>query len=128
MKTIADFLTRLLGAALQLMLALAAAVFVLSLLVAAALVVLALSVWSLLTGRKPTPSVVFGRFRETSDKVTRGVWPHRDRPQGPGRPVDDVVDVQAREVPDDSPSQADEAGSDKESGGEPIRARSHCRA
>lgn len=128
MNAISDFLTRLLSAVLKLLLALSAAVFVLSLLVAAALVVLAVSVWSLLTGRKPTPSVVFGRFRETSDRVTRGVWPHRERPQGPGRLVDDVVDVQAHEVPDDGQSQADEAGPDKESGGEPIRASSHCRA
>lgn len=100
MNAISDFLTRLLSVALKLLLVLAAAVFVVSLLLAAMLVVLAVSVWALLTGRKPTPAVIFGRFRDTSDRVTRGVWPNRHRPEGPGRPGGDVVDVQAHEVPD----------------------------
>lgn len=101
MNGISDFLNRLLSGVFKLLLVMAAAVFVFSLLLATVVVVAGVSIWSLLTGRKPTPAVVFGRFRQTSDRVTRGVWPNRQRPEGPGRPVGDVVDVQAHEVPDD---------------------------
>lgn len=120
MNAITDFLARLLGTALKLLLSLAALVLVLSVLATAVLVVLAVSVWSLLTGRKATPSVVFGRFRATSDRVTRGVWPHRNRPEGPRRAPGDVVDVQAHEVPDDGASHADGASPDKKPGEEPV--------
>lgn len=102
MNGISEFFTRVLSSVFKLLLVMAAAVFVLSLLVAAMLVVLAVSVWSLITGRKPAPAAVFGRFRETSNRVTRGVWPNRNQPQGPGRPMGDVVDVQAHEVPEAS--------------------------
>lgn len=84
---------------LKLALGLFAAIFALSLL-AAALVVLALSlVKALLTGRKPAPAAVFGRFQKFSPE---GMWPMRpgrngNTPNAAGA----VVDVEAREVRDD---------------------------
>lgn len=90
-----DFLGRVLRGVLKLVLGLALIVFVLSLLLAALVVVLGVSLWALVTGRKPAPVMVFNRFRQTSRRYTEGVWPGR---AGTGRPMDDVVDVQAREV------------------------------
>ena len=89
------FLSRLLQAALKITLALAAAIFVLSFLLAALFVVLVMSLWSLLTGRKPAPLVMFGRMREQSQRYAQGAWPGR-REQSPAR--DDIVDVHATEV------------------------------
>jgi hypothetical protein len=84
---------------LKLVLGIFAAVFALSLL-AAALIVVVLSVLkSLITGRKPAPAVVFGRFQRYSPQ---GMWPG-----GPARGTTanpratDVVDVEVREVRDD---------------------------
>jgi hypothetical protein len=91
MTTFSDLLARLLRGAFRLLLVLAAGVFVLSFLLAALLVVLGMTLWSLLTGRKPAPVVVFQRMREQSRRYTQGVWP--DRPAS-----GDVVDVQATEV------------------------------
>lgn len=89
------FLSRLLQAALKVTLALAAAIFVLSFLLAALFVVLVMSLWSLLTGRKPAPLVLFGRMREQSQRYTQGAWPGR---RGPSPARHDIVDVQATEV------------------------------
>ena len=84
---------------LKLVLGVFAAVFALSLL-AAALIVVVLSVLkSLITGRKPAPAVVFGRFQRYSPQ---GMWPG-----GPAQGnaansrAGDVVDVEVREVRDD---------------------------
>jgi Flp pilus assembly protein TadB len=96
MNEILDFFGRLVRGVFRLALGLAALVFVLSLLLATLVLVLALSLWALVTGRKPTPSVVFTRFRQTSQRYTQGMWP----PGGAGRPMGDVVDVQATEVPE----------------------------
>ena len=83
---------------LKLVLGLFAAVFALSLLVAA-LIVMALSLLkSLLTGRKPAPAVVFGRFQRYSPQ---GMWPGAAGRDAGATPVGDVVDVEAREVRDD---------------------------
>ncbi|OGB19363.1 MAG: hypothetical protein A2W72_15600 [Burkholderiales bacterium RIFCSPLOWO2_12_67_14] len=96
MNGFADFLSRVLRGVLKLALVLAAGVFVLSFLLAAIVVVLGVSLWSLLTGRKPAPVVMFSRMRQNSQRYAQGVWPGRgERPTG-----DDVVDVQATEVPD----------------------------
>ncbi|MCY1369384.1 hypothetical protein D9M69_564210 [compost metagenome] len=96
MNGFADFLTRVLRGVLKLALVLAAGVFVLSFLLAAIVVVLGVSLWSLLTGRKPAPVVMFSRMRQNSQRYAQGVWPGRgERATG-----DDVVDVQATEVPD----------------------------
>lgn len=96
MNGLFDFFARLVRGILKLVLGVAALVFVLSLLLATLVVVLGVSLWALVTGRKPAPFVVFNRFRQTSQRYTQGVWPGR----GPVRPMGDVVDVQAHEVPD----------------------------
>ena len=94
MNDLSDFVSRLLSAVFKLVLMVAAAVFVLSFLLAALVVVLGVSLWSLITGRKPAPLMMFGRMREQSQRYTQGVWPGANRRE----PVGDVVDVQATEV------------------------------
>lgn len=91
MNAFSDFLGRLLRGVFKLALLLAAGVFLLSFLLAALAAVLLMSLWSLLTGRKPAPLVLFGRMREQSQRYTQGVWPGR-------APAGEVVDVQATEV------------------------------
>jgi hypothetical protein len=108
MNGLFDFFGRVLRGVLRLVLVLAALVFVFSLLLAALVVVVAVSLWALLTGRKPAPAVVFSRFRQTSQRYTQGVWPNGAG--GVRRPMGDVVDVQATEVPD-APAPAREPGS-----------------
>jgi hypothetical protein len=81
---------------LKLVLGLFAAVFAVSLLVAALVVVLLSLLKSLVTGRKPAPAVVFGRFQRYSPQ---GMWPGgagRDAANTPR--ANDVVDVEVREV------------------------------
>lgn len=94
-----DFLARVLRGLLKLVLVLAATVFVVSFLLAALLVVLLVSLWSLITGRKPAPVVLFSRMREQSQRYTQGVWPGRGSP-----PAGDVVDVEVTEVRDVPPT------------------------
>lgn len=101
MNELSAFLNRVLGGLLKLVLLIAASVFVISFLIAALVVVLAVSLWSLITGRKPAPVMMFGRMREQSQRYTQGMWPN----QGRQEPLGDVVDVQATEVEEDaSPS------------------------
>ncbi|MCU0941067.1 MAG: hypothetical protein MUE35_00765 [Hydrogenophaga sp.] len=98
MNALADLTGRLGRAVLRLALGLAAAVFLLSLLLASLLVVLGVSLWSLVTGRKPAPVVLFTRMREQSRRYSQGVWRPADAPSA--RRPGDVVDVEAREVQD----------------------------
>lgn len=93
MNPVSDFLSRLFRSALKLVLVLAAMLFVLSFLLAALVAVLGMSLWSLVTGRKPAPVVMFSRMREQSQRYTQGMWPGR-------APDADVVDVDATEVGD----------------------------
>ena len=97
MNELSGFLSRLLGGLIKLVLVIAASVFVVSFLLAALMVVLVVSLWSLITGRKPAPMVMFGRMREQSQRYSQGMqgmWPNQGRQQ----PMGDVVDVQATEV------------------------------
>jgi len=109
MNSFTDLLGRLLAGAIKLLLVLAASVFVVSFLLAALVAVVLVSLWSLVTGRKPAPVVMFTRMREQSQRYTQGVWPGAAR----GEPPADVVDVQATEVSntsrrgDDTPVEAD---------------------
>lgn len=90
--------SRILRFALRLVLGLFAAVFALSLLLAA-LVILAVSLLaSLITGRKPKPAMVFGRFQRFS---SQGMWPGSGPAAGNAAQSHDVVDVEVREVRDD---------------------------
>lgn len=98
MNTLADLPGRLGRLVLRLALGLAAAVFLLSLLLASLLAVLGVSLWSLLTGRKPAPVVLFTRMRERSRRFAPGGW--GPAPTAPGADRADVVDVEAREIPD----------------------------
>ncbi|MBT9550150.1 MAG: hypothetical protein IV088_04820 [Hydrogenophaga sp.] len=91
MNELTDFVGRVLRGLIKLMLVLAAGVFVVSFLLAAIVVVVLVSLWSLITGRKPAPVVMFSRMREQSQRYTQGVWPGR-------APVGEVVDVDATEV------------------------------
>ncbi|QBM26554.1 hypothetical protein [Hydrogenophaga pseudoflava] len=91
MNPVSDLLSRIFRGALKLVLVLAAVVFVLSFLLAALVAVLVMSAWSLITGRKPAPVVMFSRMREQSRQYAQGMWPGR-------APVGDVVDVDATEV------------------------------
>ncbi len=91
MNPVSDLLSRIFRGALKLVLVLAAMAFVLSFLLAALVAVLVMSVWSLITGRKPAPVVMFSRMREQSRQYTQGMWPGRT-------PPGDVVDVDATEV------------------------------
>jgi hypothetical protein len=85
---------------LKLVLGILAAVFALSLL-AAALIVVVLSVLkSLITGRKPAPAMVFGRFQRYSPQ---GMWPGSPAQGNAATPRQgDVVDVEVREVKSDT--------------------------
>ena len=82
---------------LKLVLAALGLIFAVSLLAAALIVLLVSLVKSLLTGRKPAPSAVFGRFQRLSPYA---IWPGASRaeavPQKPG--MGEVVDVEAREI------------------------------
>ena len=95
MNELTDFLGRVLRGLIKLTLVLAAGVFVVSFLLAAVVVVVLVSLWSLITGRKPAPVVMFSRMRERSQRYTQGmsqgVWPGRE-------PAGEVVDVDATEV------------------------------
>jgi hypothetical protein len=98
MNDLSNFLGRVINGLFKLVLLIAASVFVISFLLAALVVVVAVSLWSLITGRKPAPVVMFTRMREQSQRYTQGVWPGQTRQEPPG----DVVDVQATEVEDDA--------------------------
>ena len=94
MNELSAFLGRVINGLLKLVLLMAASVFVVSFLLAGLVVVVAVSLWSLVTGRKPAPVVMFSRMREQSQRYTQGAWPGQPRREPPG----DVVDVQATEV------------------------------
>lgn len=95
MTGLTHFLARVLRGVFALALVLMASVFVLSFLLAALVLVLAASLWSLLTGRKPAPLVMFARMREHSQRYRQRMWPRR-----PGQPAGDVVDVEVTDVTD----------------------------
>lgn len=101
MNGINDFLQRLFRVVLRLALVAAAAVFLLSLLLATLVVMLAVTVWAVVTGRKPDPARIFGQFRQTSARYTRGAWSGAAG-TGPGaasKPTD-IVDIPAHEIRD----------------------------
>jgi len=103
MNALTDIVGRLLRGLLRFLLALAGLVFLASLMLAGLIAVALLSLWALLTGRKPAPVMVFQRFRQTSARY--GTW------SGPGRSTgDDVVDVQAQEVPEHPAPRVDPPG------------------
>mgnify|MGYP006193578631 FL=1 len=102
MNNLAELPGRLLRGVFKIALGLALAVFLVSLLLASLVLVLGVSLWSLVTGRKPAPVVMFARMRERSQHMAQGVW-RTDRAPVRNGHVADVVDVQAREVDDARP-------------------------
>ena len=82
---------------LKLVLGLFAAIFALSLLAAALIFVVLSLLKSLITGRKASPAMVFGRFQQFSPQ---GMWPGRTaRPaHQTAAQADNIVDVEVREV------------------------------
>ena len=90
-----SFVGQLFRFLLKLVLGLLAAVFAVSLLLLA-LVVLAFSVLkALITGKKPAPAMVFGRFQKFSPQ---GMWPGQQAPADASK--GEIVDVEVREVRD----------------------------
>ncbi|MEZ5646343.1 MAG: hypothetical protein R3E94_11005 [Burkholderiaceae bacterium] len=101
MNALTEVLGRLLHGVFRIVLALAGLVFLVSLMLAGLIAVVLLSLWSLLTGRKPAPAMVFQRFQQRAQSHAQGAWTSRGpAAQRPSR--GDVVDVQAQEVPDPS--------------------------
>jgi len=106
MNGIIEFLHRLFRAIIRIVLIAGAAVFLLSLLLATLAVMLVVTVWAVVTGRKPDPARIFGQFRATSARYTRGAWSTGAGPGAgtPSRPADivDVVAHEVRETPHDT--------------------------
>jgi hypothetical protein len=101
MNGITEFFNGILRTLLRLVLIAAAAIFIFSLLLATLVVLAGVTIWSLLTGRKPDAARVFGQFRQTSARYTRGAWPGNNRtPPGPASRGADIVDIPAHEVRD----------------------------
>ena len=91
-----SFVSRVLRFVLKLVLAVFGAVLAVSLLAIALIVVMASVIKSLITGRKPAPAMVFGRFQQYSPQgMWPGTGPAESEPQG------DIVDVEVREVRDE---------------------------
>lgn len=88
------FIQSLLRFVFKLVLGVFAAIFAVSLLVAALFVVLLSLLKALITGRRPAPAVVFGKFQRYSP---HGMWPGA-RPSAETDARSDVVDVEVREV------------------------------
>lgn len=115
MNGITDFFNRLARGMLRLVLIAAAMVFLLSLLLATLVVMVAVTLWAVFTGRKPDPARIFGQFRQTSARYTRGAWPGARRPgAGPTTKPADIVDVPAHAV-------RDVTGDDGSGSGRPAR-------
>lgn len=90
-----SFISKILRFLLKLVLTVFGLVFALSLIAAAFIVVLLSLLKAFLTGQKPAPAMVFGRFKKFSPP---GMWP------GAAAPADkpgEIVDVEVREVRDD---------------------------
>jgi len=112
MNGFTEFLNNIARGVLRLVLIAAAAIFIFSLLLATMVVLAGVTIWSLLTGRKPDAARVFGQFRQTSARYTRGAWPGNNGPaNGPAGKGADIVDIPAhevRDVPDDAKPGKDE--------------------
>ena len=115
----AAFMTRLFQLVMRLVFWLFAAIALASLLAVAVVLVVLSLLRALVTGKRPTGPVVFGRFQQFSGK---GMWPGAKPPPAPsgppaspladrGRHPDerprvasgDVVDVEVRDITPDKP-------------------------
>ena len=117
-----SFITRLLQLVMRLVFGLFAAIALASLLTAALVLVVLSLLRALITGKRPTGPMVFGRFQQFSSKGMQGMWPGAKPPPAPsgppasplaerGRHPDerprvasgDVVDVEVRDITPDKP-------------------------
>lgn len=88
--------SQLLNFFVKLLLGVFAVIFTVSLLAAALIVVTLSLLASLITGRRPAPTAVFGRFQRFS---RQGMWPGGSARQEPASPsTGEVVDVEVREI------------------------------
>lgn len=101
-----DFVTRFLRFVLKLVLAAFGLLFAVSLVTAALIVVVIQLLKALVTGKKPAPAVVFGRFQLFSPEC---MWPGSS--SQPQAKTGDVVDVEVREVLEDRPLDSALSGS-----------------
>ncbi len=86
-----NFISRLVRFFIKLVLAVFGLVFAISLLLAALIVVLLSLLKSVITGKRPTPVMVFSKFQKFAPG---GMWPGSANTQN----ASDVVDVEVREV------------------------------
>ncbi|GBU15285.1 hypothetical protein AwPolaro_06630 [Polaromonas sp.] len=88
---------------LKLVLGLLAAIFAFSLLAVALIFIVFSLLKSLITGRKASPAMVFGRFQQFSPQ---GMWPGRQTKPGQesASQANNIVDVEVREIKDDKQS------------------------
>jgi hypothetical protein len=114
---LSDFMTRLFQLVMRIVFWLFAAIAVSSLLAVALVLVVLSLLRALITGKRPTGPMVFGRFQQFSSK---GMWPGAKPPPSgpPSSPLaergrhpeerprvagDDVVDVEVRDITPDKP-------------------------
>ena len=93
------FAFRMLRLVLRIAFGLLATVFALVLLLAALIFFVGLAITSLVTGRRPSPAVVFGQFQRYSPQAVWRPTPRGDTPV----PVaaGEIVDVEVREIDHD---------------------------
>ena len=92
----ATAVSQLLSFFVKLLLGVFAVIFTVSLLAAALIVVTLSLLASLITGRRPAPTAVFGRFQRFS---RQGMWPGGSVRREPASPsTGEVVDVEVREI------------------------------
>lgn len=126
MNGLTEFFNNVVRGVLRLVLIAAAAIFIFSLLLATLVVLAGVTIWSLLTGRKPDAARVFGQFRQTSARYTRGAWPgNNGTPSGPADKDADIVDIPAHEVRDVSDGSKPGTGKQPGSGPDPMARVQH---
>ena len=89
------FIGLLLRFIIRLVLGVFALILVASLVTAALIALLVRTVTSLITGKKPEPTMVFGHLQRFKQA---GAWPTAPSKQSP---AGDIVDVEVREIRDD---------------------------
>ena len=98
MNLISDLFAGIFRAVIKLAFLVFTAVFVLAVMTIGIIVALLTVIWALLSGRRPALVTNFTRFRQAAQPFGPKAWA---RPSAHAQPQDaEVVDVQAREVPE----------------------------
>ena len=90
-----SFIGQVLRFIIKLVLGVFALILVASLVTAALIALVVRKITSLITGKKPEPTMVFGHFERFKQA---GAWPTAPAKQSP---AGDIVDVEVREIRDD---------------------------